>query len=129
MGSTIQGSDMRYIEVTCCGDCPEFDVFSGCIKADKVWTKLKLERIKGDHRYIDDECPLPKAEDMVIRCSKCNRERPHYAKGLCKSCYGTVNAVRKECKECGRELRIYAGGKCRTCYRDQQRRKHRADHW
>ena len=54
--------------------------------------------------------------NMTI-CLRCNKLKPHSAKGLCASCYsGTLPKKIGTCVECKRERPIYAKGKCSYCY-------------
>lgn len=52
----------------------------------------------------------------IITCSLCKNEKPHCAKGLCKSCYEKVGAPKITCPICKREKPHHGKGMCRSCY-------------
>lgn len=60
---------------------------------------------------------MPKPSRVVI-CQRCQRERPHHCKEMCKSCYAYVRRLLKVgiCIQCGRERKdINGAGFCNSC--------------
>lgn len=55
---------------------------------------------------------------MERECSKCNKLKTHFTKGVCHACYRRCFWKRKlkECKRCKRILPIDAKGLCGGCY-------------
>ena len=55
---------------------------------------------------------------MVNRiCKECKKEKPHEAKGLCKTCYNKQLKPRIiRCNNCKENRAHEAKGLCRSCY-------------
>lgn len=64
----------------------------------------------------------------IVICKSCNKEREHYAKGLCLSCYerGRTAPI-IICIECGEEKEHCAKGLCGPCYKRQWYEEHRKE--
>lgn len=62
---------------------------------------------------------MPARNPRIALCERCQRERPYFAKGMCRSCYGWIRRVANKgiCPQCGKEqIGVYASGKpCNTC--------------
>lgn len=76
-----------------------------------------------------EQCPrcYKKAVEVIIVCTRCNRERGHAGLGLCHSCYvNTVTNKRKTkktiCSICQQEKIYKAKGLCSDCYRRQHKK-------
>lgn len=54
----------------------------------------------------------------IITCAVCGQERPHEAKGLCRSCYIKRHTPQKTvlCPRCDQERPHYAKGMCKSCF-------------
>jgi len=57
-------------------------------------------------------------EKEVKVCSKCNKPRIRFTKGVCHNCYRKHlwDAKLITCKRCNREMRNHAFGFCKGCY-------------
>jgi len=55
---------------------------------------------------------------MIKRCTNCNCDKDHHAKGLCYACYKKLRWQPKVsiCKRCKREMVLHAKGLCPGCY-------------
>lgn len=55
---------------------------------------------------------------MIKKCTNCNEEKEHHAKGLCYACYKKTFWKPKisKCSRCKRDLPIHAKGFCASCY-------------
>lgn len=56
---------------------------------------------------------------MVIKiCSNCSEEKEHHAKGLCYTCYKSLNWKPKifKCRRCLQSRAIHAKNLCASCY-------------
>jgi hypothetical protein len=62
--------------------------------------------------------PRPHKDRKLILCTKCGKERPVGAKGLCHSCYRRYQRDSKYiiCKECKQEKHPYTKDLCNACY-------------
>lgn len=60
---------------------------------------------------------MPRPKRIVV-CLRCHRERPHFCKEMCQSCYGYERSQKAigHCKQCNREKTgVYSGGVCGQC--------------
>lgn len=55
---------------------------------------------------------------MIKKCTNCNQEKEHHAKGLCYSCYKKLKwqPQIQICRRCKRKMALHAKNLCAGCY-------------
>lgn len=53
---------------------------------------------------------------LIISCSHCKQDRPHYAKQMCQSCYLQYGKEKAICSRCSKLKTKYSKGLCQGCY-------------
>src|ERR1019366_7102288 len=72
---------------------------------------ILLRAVEGEHTIVSGH--------FLNRKAACHPDRPHFAKGLCRKCYGRTlkrNRPIAKCKRCGKSKHIAGNGNCHTCF-------------